>query len=325
MNNNIESSWFFSEKMGKNLSILGIAFALITSIIFLVFGNWKFSSAINEEKIGQFGDFIGGVIGSAFSLVGIILFYVALKEQRKDIKINQESAKLQTEALRQQIQEFELQRSELEETRKVVQEQSETLKFQRFENTFFNLLSLHHQIVEGIDEIQKERNGNIENRFYNRNSNEQINHVVYSGRDVFNRSFNRLINQIERDPHQDYLKIYLTEYKENQTDFGHYFRNLYRIIKFIDNTIFNPNTIENYQFQYQYTSMVRAQLSDYELVWIFYNCLSENGNEKFKPLVEKYSLLKNMPKDKIHDQNIISLYAESAFINKAGNRMMLLE
>lgn len=69
-------------------------------------------------------------------LAGVILLYVALDEQRKDIKINQN-------ALIKQIEEFELQRVELSETREIFKEQSITLKIQRFENTFFQLINLY--------------------------------------------------------------------------------------------------------------------------------------------------------------------------------------
>lgn len=65
--------------------------------------------------------------------------------------------------------------------------------------------------------------------------------------------------------------------------------------------------------KYSYTSIIRAQLSDYELLWLFYNCLSNNGTDFFKPLVEKYSLLKNMPKDKLTNDKFLEEYNESAF------------
>jgi hypothetical protein len=84
-----------------------------------VFGSWNFSQTLDESKIGQFGDFIGGVIGTILAFVAAVLYYVALKEQRKDIAINQEAAKLQNEALKKQIEEFEKQKEELELTRKV--------------------------------------------------------------------------------------------------------------------------------------------------------------------------------------------------------------
>lgn len=50
----------------------------------------------------------------------------------------------------------------------------------------------------------------------------------------------------------------------------------------------------NFDEKYKYTTMVRATLSRYELIWLYYNSLSDVGRKKFKKLVEIYSLLKNM-------------------------------
>lgn len=52
------------------------------------------------------------------------------------------------------------------------------------------------------------------------------------------------------------------------TTFDHYFRHLYRIIKFID-----KNKALNDKEKYAYISIVRATLSRFELVWLYYNCL----------------------------------------------------
>ncbi len=81
---------------------------------------------------------------------------------------------------------------------------------------------------------------------------------------------------------EEYNKLY----RYYQSYLGHYFRNLYNIVKFIE-----TSEIPDKKF---YTNLVRAQLSSSELNLLFYNCLSIYGREKFKPLVEKYALLKNM-------------------------------
>jgi uncharacterized membrane protein len=147
-----------TEKNSTNLIRIGIGLSAIGIIIFL--WNFKFISDenVDSEKIGQFGDYFGGIIGSIWSLAGVILFYVALQEQRKDIEINRT-------ALEKQIEEFSLQRVELSETRKIFEEQAETLKVQRFENTFFQLLNLHHEIVNNLYlEIDFYRNNKSRNR-----------------------------------------------------------------------------------------------------------------------------------------------------------------
>ena len=100
----------FSEKF--SLALVGISFlGLLGSIVvFIVCGNWSFSFILNEEKIAQFGDFIGGVIGTLLAFAASLLYYIALKEQQKDIKINQNSLDKQIDEFAKQVEELELSR-----------------------------------------------------------------------------------------------------------------------------------------------------------------------------------------------------------------------
>lgn len=63
----------FSEKF--SLALVGISFlGLLGSIVvFIVCGNWSFSFILNEEKIAQFRDFIGGVIGTLLAFAASLL------------------------------------------------------------------------------------------------------------------------------------------------------------------------------------------------------------------------------------------------------------
>lgn len=99
--------------------------------------------------------------------------------------------------------------------------------------------------------------------------------------------------------------VYLERYKGFQADVGHYFRNLYNIVKFVKNSEFEEKKL--------YTNMIRAQLSSFELGLLFYNCLSEMGKEKFKPLVEEFGLLKNLDKTILISEEHTAFYNESAF------------
>jgi hypothetical protein len=94
-------------------------------------------------------------------------------------------------------------------------------------------------------------------------------------------------------------------YMENQADLGHYFGNLYHIIKYVDNSDVDDKM--------KYTNFVRAQLSSYELTLLFYNGISKNGIETLKPLLEKYSLLKNLPKNLVLDTSHLKKYDSTAF------------
>ncbi len=90
------------------------------------------------------------------------------------------------------------------------------------------------------------------------------------------------------------LTAYERLYREHQDPLSHYFRNLYHVIKFIDKS---KESLPDKDF---YTHLVRAQLSTHEHLLLFYNASSRYGSEKFKPLVEKYALLENMPVEDPH-------------------------
>tara|TARA_R110002020_G_scaffold78596_1_gene197530 strand:+ start:189 stop:1193 length:1005 start_codon:yes stop_codon:yes gene_type:complete len=309
------------EKIEKDLEILAAkigtyttwAWVFVCAGIFIgVFSIIVYLSTNTEKGFGLnlLGDFMAGTVSSIWSLAGLFFIYVAFLGQKQQL-LNQ-----QLEIMYSQL-EVKYTRLELAGQKVEMKQQNETLKLQKFENTFFNLLSLHHQIVDGIDEIEaKITSGNSRTSWHRTGSmteNRTYEYVTIKGRDVFKKWFIELYNIIDLQPEKNYIDHYMVIYSEVQTDFGHYFRNLYRIIKFIDETNFSIDSLENFNIKYAYTSMVRAQLSDFELLFIFYNCLSINGIEKFKPYVERYCLFKNLPKDKVHNSDLIELYEEKAF------------
>jgi hypothetical protein len=304
-----------TEKFSIRILITGIIIIFLGLFIFS-WNNWNFSKfgEIELERLSQFSDFIGGLVGPIFALVGVILFYIALTEQRKDFATNREALQSQTKALEQQIVEFELQRQELSETRQVFKIQTETFRKQQFESTFFNLLNLHHQIVNSIDVSRRERKYPGFESVFNKNidRSEKIT-VVTTGRDcfiIFGNEYRKKYTEFKNEnPEMEELvlvkKSYWNFYEEYQSDLGHYFRNLYHIFKFINNSD-EPN-------KNIYTSLVRAQLSNDELFLLFYNSASDLGNEKFLPLIEEYHLLQNLNTD-----NLINLEKHYGFFKKGA-------
>ncbi|MBL4670295.1 MAG: hypothetical protein JKY30_13680, partial [Flavobacteriales bacterium] len=127
---------------------IGLA-VLIVFIIILSF-NFNLTGKFLPEETGITGDFIGGVVGTFWSMTGILLFYLAITYQREDLQHQKEALVLNTEELSLQREELELQRLEMTETRKVVKEQSETMKLQKFETTFFNLIRNHSELIEAM-------------------------------------------------------------------------------------------------------------------------------------------------------------------------------
>lgn len=72
---------FLSEKASIILIFFGVGLFALGLVLFIwIEFQLSFNTPINNEKIGQFGDFIGGIVGSIWALAGVILFYVALTE-----------------------------------------------------------------------------------------------------------------------------------------------------------------------------------------------------------------------------------------------------
>jgi hypothetical protein len=230
----------------------------------LIIAMWTVSgfALYGNENRGTFGDMFGAINALFTGLAFATLIYTAWMQR----------------------DELALQREELQSTRLELQGQKEqlalqnaTFALQRFENTFFELLRVHGQIVDSIDLVNEigvtTRSRDCFKVFYRRLSKAHAAHAVYP--DTSN-------------PLPAIQSVYRPFFEENQSEIGHYFRHLYHVIKFI-----KAGPVENKR---QYTSIVRAQLSSYEQVLLFYNCLSEFGCEKFKPLVEEFALLENMPR-----------------------------
>ena len=153
-----------SEKASYHMIWFGLILMGGSIILFL----WKTtifdtSQSIQADKVGQFGDFVGGVVGSIFSLTGVILFYVALREQRKDFKTNAEILRLQKE-------ELQLQREELIETRKVFEDQSFLMQEQKNDSRFFSLLENHKEMIASFmkGELKFGGGSGFKGRFKNR-------------------------------------------------------------------------------------------------------------------------------------------------------------
>lgn len=107
-----------------------------------------------------------------------------------------------------------------------------------------------------------------------------------------------------------YRKFYDDDQKK--VEVGHYFRNLYHVFKFIDESpMFDESS------KARYAKVVRAQLSTPELALLFFNGMYEKG-KNFKEYIERYTLLLDLtPRDlRIKDvsmDDMLSIYAKSAF------------
>jgi len=269
----------------KKLKQIVIWIIVVVLLLWVGSGFGAYLLLDNWSDRGAFGDTFGfiNVLFSGLAFVGIILAII-----------------LQSKELEYQRKELQQTRAEIRGQKEQLQAQNETLRRQNFESTLFQMLRLHHDIINAID---------IEHGGWGR---EGFTDITEKGRDAFVYLFSVLAGRYSQSQIGEGLEKVDAEYEElyteHQTDIGHYFRNLYNIIKFIDRK--GPAQFEE---KYVYTSLVRAQLSSHELLLLFYNSLSRFGRDKFKPLIEKYHLLKNMPLNEIIQPEHEAFYNSSAF------------
>ncbi|MDR7244234.1 putative phage abortive infection protein [Priestia megaterium] len=105
---------------------------------------------------------------------------------------------------------------------------------------------------------------------------------------ISNEVINNFLDGYKINPGHE-LKMYVYEkvYEEAESVVGHYYRNLYRIMKFIQESDFDIDNLEVNEIEKRkYYGILRAQLSSFELMMLFYNVNYSTKGEKFKALLQ---------------------------------------
>lgn len=177
---------------------------------------------------------------------------------------------------------------------KANEQQRKDIALERFESNLFQLIQVQEEITNNL-------------QFSACDGNDKLHNANIPGRQVF-----RAIYEEKTRPFwgvkEGITKKGITSYEEDK-DIGvldHYFRHLYRVLKYIDEA---PIFVNDKNKKYEYACIMRASLSQYELIMLFYNCLSSNGREKFKPLIERYAIFNNLRVELLATESEQKLYA----------------
>lgn len=225
---------------------------------------------LDFSQSGTFGD-SWGALTSIFSALGFCGVLWTLKTQTDSIRRVEEDNN----------------RKEINEARR------------DFENSFFNMLNLLQVIIKDmrvVNKITKE--------------------VHAEGRGIFIYFFKPFRSQIlqgnnfrvSKKNNQEELdgmakaigQQYMQHFHSRSQNLSHYYRFLFNTFKFIDEAEVNDADKK------RYANILRAQISNYELLMLFYNCLSEDGR-KFQYYFEKYEVLDNLPVIKMAYKNHVLL------------------
>jgi len=238
---------------------------IITILIFiLIFLLWFYADSWMTCRFGSFksdktfGD-IFNALGSLFTALAFAGLIVTIIIQRQDIN-----------------------------------DQNKISNIQNFENNFFRLLEQHHRIIDSfiIEPKPNNKGDSIAPYPEKRQKISQLEAFDFLAKD-FKYRFEK-IKEIRFPADKSIQTVFVYAFLHHTYGkygymLGHYFRNLYHIVKFID----DDKSLKTFELKYKYAKILRAQLSAPEINLIAWNGLTNYG-EAFKPLIEKYRLLKNM-------------------------------
>lgn len=251
-----------------SVTIVAVAFIALffSALFFIVCGDWHFSTTMSEEKVGQFGDFVGGFIGTILAFAASLLYLLALREQRKDVRINQRSLQKQTE-------EFQNQVSELQQSRRAYEKQLEMMKMQQFDSNFYSYFNIYLEIKTTITE--KKSNGkSILNDFLSQISN--------------NLQISQLSGKSEYEAYEIASQEYCKAVMSNNFVLSHYFRTFYRLA-----TLALSAPIGDEVGKMKYVKIIRSQLTEEELLVLYYNSHSRYAGQS-RQLLYEYNILKHL-------------------------------
>ena len=258
-------------KLKLNLSLYEITgyVLIVAGAIVLIWGTIKFNlvqellKAPGEREggaFGEYGEFIGGIVGSLWALAGVFLFFATLTYQKR---------------------EFELQRFELHKTQKIFQQQN-------FSTLYISFINKHNDIIDALTAFD-----------INRSEWKGTNFFVFFQEKVMS-SFMQKVRDLEPQQRteetlhnifQDYFTYHFSFY---QNSLGPYLKNLSVLFKLIQR--YRSETLDKGEY---YSFITKASFTQSELFLIYhvaqFNLLKEfnafnDAFDVFEDLVEEYKV-----------------------------------
>lgn len=272
-----------------------------------------FLQDIKEDKVytrlGVSGDFIGGILGTIVATIALI--YIKRT--------------------------YDLQKTELEKTSKQLNLQQTYIVKQQFESTFFKMLDMIHTLGKDFqnpnDKIDSFKDFIDEMKPYYHLSNGHSPIYFIPSLTPIPINENIVKSLVEDSSDNPYtVDMNLNEWiEENIMNEKRYIGYLYREIfyksdsrlgnffRYIHNTMYFVLKERNYYDDKDfYINLIQAQLTNSQLVVLFYNCISpvsvnKDGEYKFHEDLDKYQLLKNVPPNLLLNPTHIQFYPNTKF------------
>jgi hypothetical protein len=266
-----------------------------------------FTFRINPQIASNLGSTIAGLVGSLFSLTGILLIVETLRSQNYMFKIQQFETKY--------FELIKIHRENVNNLQKLTSTGSTwtgAIVFNEIYDELGWIVSTINFLCESHDvklsDIDKsgmaytilyfgigDTSNPILKAYFKRN----YDNIISEERLTW------IINELEK------LKLANGENKNrfvgHQTRLGHYYRHLYQSVKYV-----NEQKYLNESDKYAYVKILRGQLTAFEQSLLFFNSLSVMGTN-WQPFIEVYQLIKNLPPEFTFKINPKSVYPRIRF------------
>lgn len=264
-------------------TLLGISFVVMLVFVYIVISENALNGIISMTKDAfktNFGDTMTGTIGILLSFASTLFLFITFKEQRKQFV-------------------------ETEKTQEVA----------KFEQTFFNIMSLLSDVRRTTTENLRNHNFySIEGYYYNfcnffQNKLQESN--------ILSSYFKELeklypLSSVVVSAREEIGNIYKEYVDENWGNIGYFFRYIFNTLKFVKD---QDGKIINKQ---RYINLLQSQLSDEELCLIFYDAISpygmnKNGDGIFYKLLEESEMLENINENVLITKSHAKFYPSTKF------------
>lgn len=312
-----------------------IAVGIVVIILFMFiapFNDWSWEA--NSTLFSQYGDFIGGFVGTIFSFAGFLLLYKTLITQQEALNIQKNDSLIQKNAI--DNERFETTSFNLLNTQQNIADNIEATFYEETLNGKRSLSIKGRKIfIHAIKELKK-INGSIFGSKYNEYNEDIVEYLKIQAHEAFNpqnreeymlpseaqenkRENNELIKELYANKFYNITKerwkkiskkaplkktkiMYYLFWIKFDYAIEHYFNHIYYMLKHIeryektklDDTSYAKAPTTITEDCCQYAQIIQAQMSSSELALLYYHTLCFPGLQR---LAVKYDLFVNLPKE----------------------------
>lgn len=290
----------------QSLAYISLGFGLVIFVGMAILGMMmpetisygKLCSFLYESLKENPGEFIGGIVGTFFTLTATIFLFITFKEQRLQFESTQSS-------------EF----------------------YTRFETTYFNMLSMLEKVQESVNNnIENKKVDGLHNLidYYKRfKANYMIDSIRTESIINISESLSQdeLISSEVLKAKQFYGDFFEDYVKKTQCNIGYFYRYIYNVVGFV----YTQTRFKDEGDKEHYLNLLQAQLSDEELALIFYDAISKFGENKkgkqvFRQMLDETHFLENINSEVLLDKNHCFFYPRTTFkfMSKDDKKKVLL-